>query len=110
MINISIKTYDYIIVYILANGHAKGNHCVNIVCSSFSLILRTFLSVLDYEEERFDVDNTSLGYLEFKASYKDLSKKSLFYYSNFLIRGVKDLCLEYPYDIKLILEEMNGNK
>ncbi|AYE36764.1 ribosomal-processing cysteine protease Prp [Borrelia turcica IST7] len=110
MINVSIKTHNDTVIYILAYGHAKGNDCFNVVCSSFSFILRTFLSILDCEEESFDVDNTLRGYLEFKASFKDLNKKSLCYYSNFLIRGIKDLCFEYPCDIKLILEEVNGNK
>ncbi|AWG43243.1 ribosomal-processing cysteine protease Prp [Candidatus Borreliella tachyglossi] len=110
MINVLIKTRKNIIVYILANGHAKGSACVNVVCSSFSFILRTFLSVLDCEEEVFIVDNSLRGYLEFKAYFEDLSKESLLYHSIFLIRGISDLCFEYPCDIKLILEEMDGNK
>ncbi|AHH12808.1 Hypothetical protein BHO_0037600 [Borrelia hermsii YBT] len=110
MINVLIKTRNDIIIYILANGHARGNNYINIVCSSFSFILRTFLSVLDCEKEDFIVDNSLRGYLEFKASFRSLDKQSLFYYSKFLIQGVKDLCFEYPYDIKLILEETSGNK
>ena len=109
MINASIKTHNDTVIYILAYGHAKGNDCFNVVCASFSFILRTFLSILDYEEESFDVDNTLRGYLEFKASFKDLNKKSLFIIVIFNQRN-KDLCFEYPCDIKLILEEVNGNK
>ncbi|QFP41602.1 ribosomal-processing cysteine protease Prp [Borrelia miyamotoi] len=110
MINILIKTHNNVVIYILANGHAQGNGYVNIVCSSFSFILRTFLSILDYEEENFIVDNSLRGYLKFEASFGNLNKQSLFYYSRFFIQGVKDLCFEYPYDIKLILEETSGNK
>ncbi|BCR19719.1 hypothetical protein BmHoA_00801 [Borrelia miyamotoi] len=110
MINILIKTHNNVVIYILANGHAQGNGYVNIVCASFSFILRTFLSILDCEEENFIVDNSLRGYLEFEASFGNLNKQSLFYYSRFLIQGVKDLCFEYPYDIKLILEETSGNK
>ncbi|UER67921.2 ribosomal-processing cysteine protease Prp [Borrelia sp. BU AG58] len=98
------------VVYILANGHAERVECVNVVCSSFSFILRTFLSVLDCGKEDFVVDNALKGYLEFRSSFKDLSRMSLFYYSSFLIRGVGDLCVEYPCDIRLVLEEIDGNK
>ncbi|ETZ18981.1 hypothetical protein BDCR2A_00954 [Borrelia duttonii CR2A] len=110
MINVLIRTHNDIIIYILANGHAKSNGYVNVVCSSFSFILRTFFSILDYEREGFIVDNSLKGYLEFRASFGALNKESLFYHSKFLIHGIKDLCFEYPYDIKLILEETNGNK
>ncbi|BDU62539.1 hypothetical protein BOFE_00790 [Candidatus Borrelia fainii] len=110
MINVLIKTHNDIIIYILANGHARGNNYVNIVCSSFSFILRTFLSVLDCEKEDFTVDNSLRGCLEFEAFFEDLGRQNLFYYSKFLIQGVKDLCFEYPCDIKLILEETSGNK
>ena len=111
MISVLIKTHNDVIIYVLANGHAQGNSCVNIVCSSFSFILRTFLSILDCEQENFIVDNSlRRGYLKFEASFGHLNKQSLFYYSKFLLQGIKDLCLEYPYDIKLILEETSGNK
>ncbi|WP_024653275.1 ribosomal-processing cysteine protease Prp [Borrelia persica] len=110
MINVLIKTHNDIIVYILANGHARSNNSINIVCASFSFILRTFLSILDYEREGFVVDKHLKGYLEFQASCEVLAKENLFYYSKFLIQGIKDLCFEYPNDIKLILEETSGNK
>ena len=110
MIDVLIKTQNSVIIYILADGHARGGGCVNVVCSSFSFLLRTFLSVLDFEEEDFVVENDLRGYLEFRSSFRDLNKKSLLYYSGFLIRGIRDLCFEYPCDIKLILEEIDGNE
>ncbi|AHH08747.1 ribosomal-processing cysteine protease Prp [Borrelia anserina] len=110
MINVLIRTRNDIVIYILANGHAKGSSYVNVVCASFSFILRTFFSILDYEREVFIIDNSVKGYVEFDASFGDLNKQNLFYYSRFLIQGVKDLCFEYPYDIKLVLEESSGNK
>ncbi|AHH10975.1 ribosomal-processing cysteine protease Prp [Borrelia coriaceae] len=110
MINVLIKTQNDIIVYILANGHARGNNYVNVVCASFSFILRTFLSILDCDKENFIVNNSLRGYLQFEASFGDLDRQNLFYYSRFLIQGIKDLCFEYPCDIKLILEETSGNK
>ncbi|WP_215539590.1 ribosomal-processing cysteine protease Prp [Borreliella bavariensis] len=105
MINILVKVKDDVIIYLLANGHAISKNNVNVVCSSFSFILRTFFSVLDLEGEVFIVKNSKRGYLEFKPFFKDLSRESLFYYSRFLIRGINDLCFEYPNDIKLVLEE-----
>lgn len=105
MINVLVKVKDNVIIYLLADGHAMSKNNVNVVCSSFSFILRTFFSVLDFEGEFFIVKNSKKGYLEFKPFFKDLSKKSLFYYSKFLIRGISDLYLEYPNDIKLVLEE-----
>ncbi|WKC58311.1 ribosomal-processing cysteine protease Prp [Borrelia sp. P9F1] len=110
MINVLIRTRSSVVVYILADGHARGVGCVNVVCASFSFLLRTFLGVLDFEGEDFVVDNALRGYLEFRPSFRDLSKKGLFYYSRFLIRGIRDLCFEYPCDIKLILEEIDGNE
>ncbi|AJA90555.1 hypothetical protein OY14_03905 [Borreliella chilensis] len=105
MINVLVKLQDNVIIYLLANGHAMSKSNVNVVCSSFSFILRTFFSVLDLEGETFVVKNSKKGHLEFRSFFKDLSKKSLFYYSKFLIRGINDLCFEYPNDIKLVLEE-----
>nr|WP_267914543.1 ribosomal-processing cysteine protease Prp [Borreliella garinii] len=105
MINVLVKVKDDVIIYLLANGHAISKNNVNVVCSSFSFILRTFFSVLDLEGEAFIVKNSKRGYLEFKPFFKDLNKESLFYYSRFLIRGINDLCFEYPDDIKLVLEE-----
>lgn len=72
----------------------------------FLLFWEPFLVFLiDLEGEAFVVKNSKRGYLEFKPFFKDLNKESLFYYSRFLIRGINDLCFEYPNDIKLVLEE-----